>query len=191
MTHATYNPSDPVDRARISYFLESGQVIACATESVWGLSCDADNPQAVAKLRELKKRPRDKGLILVTGTKKHLDFLFECLPKPLLDKIDNYWPGYCTLLIPDPLSRIPPWIKGNNDKVAVRLSQHKTICQLSSLWQGLLVSTSANPTGQEPATQATEVQDYFSDKLPIIASELGTQANVSPIIDLQTEEKVR
>lgn len=191
MANNTYNPADPIDQARINFFLETGQVFACATESVWGLTCDADNQQAVARLRAMKNRPEDKGLILVTGVQQQLDFLFDSLPQSTIETINNYWPGYCTLLIPDPLSRIPPWIKGNSDKVAIRLSQHTSLCQLSNLWQGLLVSSSANPAGQDPARKITELQEYFSQDLPIITSTLGGQATVSPIIDVQTGQTIR
>ena len=41
--------------------LAEGGVIACPTEAVWGLSCDPDKPEAVARLLYLKQRPVEKG----------------------------------------------------------------------------------------------------------------------------------
>ena len=45
--------------------LLDGEVIACPTEAVWGLSCDPENEEAVECLLALKARPASKGLILV------------------------------------------------------------------------------------------------------------------------------
>ena len=39
--------------------LKAGGVILHASDTVWGLACDASNPEAVAKLRAIKGR--DKG----------------------------------------------------------------------------------------------------------------------------------
>ena len=47
--------------------LRLGKVIAYPSEGVWGLGCDPRNKEAVLKLLNLKKRPMDKGLILVAS----------------------------------------------------------------------------------------------------------------------------
>ena len=47
--------------------LRLGEVIAYPSEGVWGLGCDPRNKKAVLKLLNLKKRPMDKGLILVAS----------------------------------------------------------------------------------------------------------------------------
>ena len=47
--------------------LRTGQVIAYATEAVFGLGCDPDNEQAVMRLLDIKQRPMAKGLILVAA----------------------------------------------------------------------------------------------------------------------------
>ena len=48
--------------------LRDGGVIAYPTEAVWGLGCDPFNPDAVNRLLALKKRSKNKGLILAAGS---------------------------------------------------------------------------------------------------------------------------
>ena len=48
--------------------LHQGQLVACPTEAVWGLSCDPDNDEALANLIRLKQRDPAKGVIVVAAS---------------------------------------------------------------------------------------------------------------------------
>lgn len=52
--------------------LQKQQVIAYPTEAVFGLGCDPDSESAVEALLALKKRPKDKGLILIADNYEQL-----------------------------------------------------------------------------------------------------------------------
>ena len=45
--------------------LREGGTILYPTDTVWGLGCDATNPEAVAKIFEIKKRADSKSLVLL------------------------------------------------------------------------------------------------------------------------------
>ena len=47
--------------------LRSGGVILYPTDTVWGLGCDATNPEAVARIFAIKKRPDSKSLVLLAS----------------------------------------------------------------------------------------------------------------------------
>ena len=47
--------------------LKEGGVILYPTDTVWGLGCDATNPEAVAKIYEIKKRSDSKSLVLLAN----------------------------------------------------------------------------------------------------------------------------
>ena len=61
--------------------LQKGAVIAYPTEAVYGLGCDPNNISAVKRILELKKREKEKGLILIAAN-------FEQL-KPFLLPLEN------------------------------------------------------------------------------------------------------
>lgn len=47
--------------------LRNGGVILYPTDTVWGLGCDATNPEAVARIYEIKKRSDSKSLVLLAS----------------------------------------------------------------------------------------------------------------------------
>jgi L-threonylcarbamoyladenylate synthase len=168
-----------------------GGVIACPTEAVWGLSCDPLSETAVASLLELKRRPRSKGLILVAATMSQLEWLLQGLPASQLARLELSWPGPSTWLIPH-LDRVPPWIHGDHDTVAVRVSAHPVVSALCRCWGGALVSSSANPAGAQPALHSFQVRRYFGERLDcIVPGALGGARRPSVIKHLASDEIVR
>ena len=171
--------------------LRAGGVIACPTEAVWGLSCDADNAEAVAHLLALKKRPVAKGLILVAASEQQLEFLLHDLSAPQRQSLAETWPGPATWLIPHH-NRVPPWIRGEHATVAVRVSAHPVVSALCKAWGGPLVSTSANRAGATPAREAFQVQRYFGNELAyILAGRIGQSGRPTTIRDLASGDIVR
>jgi L-threonylcarbamoyladenylate synthase len=47
--------------------LRNGGVILYPTDTVWGIGCDATNPEAVAKVYAIKKREDSKSLVLLAS----------------------------------------------------------------------------------------------------------------------------
>ena len=171
--------------------LEAGGVIACATESVWGLSCDPWVETAVERILLLKQRPPDKGLILVAGDEAQLEFLLADLPQPLRSKMRMSWPGPNTWLVPHH-DRIPELVRGRFSSVAVRVSGHPRVRQLCRAFGGPLVSTSANRAGAPPAKTRFDVLRAFGQALDdVLPGNVGGVARPSTIRDVFTDEVVR
>lgn len=131
--------------------LRNGGVIAYPTEAVWGLGCDPFDEPAVLRLLAIKQRPVDKGLILVAARADQFDGLldWEALPGERRAAVMRSWPGPNTWIVPAS-PRVPRWITGAHDGVAVRVSAHPVVVALCEAF-GPLVSTSANRSGEPPA----------------------------------------
>lgn len=171
--------------------LRAEGVIACPTEAVWGLSCDPDSELAVFRLLQLKQRPVAKGLILVAASESQLGFLLHDLPEEQRERLSRSWPGPSTWLVPH-RNRLQPWIYGEHDTVAVRVSNHPVVQQLCRAWGGPLVSTSANPAGAQPPRMAYGVQRYFGHELDeILPGHVGEQSRPSQIRDLASGKILR
>jgi L-threonylcarbamoyladenylate synthase len=138
----------PVDAAAL---LRRGGVIAYPTEAVWGLGCDPFDEAAVMRLLALKQRPVDKGVILIAGELSQFEGLldWEALPTDRAESVFATWPGPFTWIVPT-TGRVPHWITGAHDGVAVRVSAHPGVRALCAAHGGPLVSTSANPAGAPP-----------------------------------------
>ena len=171
--------------------LAQGGVIAGPTEAVWGLTCDPGNPDAVARLLDLKQRPVSKGLILVAADMDQLEPLLSPLTDSQRNKLALSWPGPTTWLLPHHHC-IPAWVHGEHDTIAVRVSAHPGMSALCRAWGGPLISTSANPAGSRPATAAFQVRRYFNRQLDyIFPGALGGATRPSVIRDLLTDRIIR
>ena len=108
-----------------------GQLIAYPTEAVYGLGCDPDNESAVNNLLDLKKRPVEKGLILVAANYSQVVKYVADNHIPIERRADVFscWPGPITWLLPASAST-PAWLTGGNDLIAVRISAHPVVRKL-------------------------------------------------------------
>jgi L-threonylcarbamoyladenylate synthase len=172
--------------------LHSGGVIAYPTEGVWGLGCDPFDEAAVLRILQLKKRPVEKGLILVAAGVDQIAALLAPLTAAERSTVLATWPGPTTWLLPDPEQRVPAWIKGKFATVAVRVSAHPEVIRLCRAFGGPLVSTSANPADAPPATKRVRVLTWFGTRLDyVVPGRLGGQQGPSAIRDLHSAAPVR
>ena len=176
--------------------LKQGHVIAYPTEAVWGLGCDPNQEQAFQKILNLKKRPIEKGVILLAEDIERIRHLLDPLEKSIQAQIIASWQPLktqqraTTWLLPVS-DAIPKWIYGQHDRVAIRVTQHPLCQNLCRAFDGLIVSTSANPAGLTPAKNAQQVRDYFQDQLYILDGALGQSPEPSRILDAVTGAIIR
>lgn len=172
--------------------LKSGGIIAYPTEAVWGVGCDPWNRSAVERLLRLKSRAMDKGLILACGEMDQLSFLLHGLTPEKHQILSDSWPGPNTWLVPDTSHVIPQWIKGSHDTVAVRVSKHSLIRNITALFGRPIVSTSANPAGAEPAMNALRIRQYFGRQIDyLVPGAMGGEKQPSRIRSLDTGLVIR
>jgi L-threonylcarbamoyladenylate synthase len=171
--------------------LHRGGVIAYPTEAVWGLGCDPDNDEALARLLRLKQRDPAKGVILVAASIAQFAPWLEGLPLELHAPLVASWPGPNTWLVPDN-GRSHGLVRGAHDRVALRVSAHPLVVGLCEAFGGPIVSTSANIASEPPAMSAEEVRGVFGDGLDaIVEGELGGLERPSTIRDLVTGQLMR
>ena len=172
--------------------VREGGVIAYPTEAVWGLGCDPWNEAAVMRLLALKRRPVQKGLILVASDVDQIEPLLYGLTSTQRAAVIDSWPGPNTWLLPDEENLIPAWVKGKFSSVAVRVSAHPVVKGLCEAAKMPLVSTSANPAGSTPARTKLRVSAYFGSNLNFrVQGALGDSSRPSLIRDALTQTVIR
>ena len=174
--------------------LRQGDVIAYPTEAVWGLGCDPYNRSATEALLNTKQRQLDKGLILVAANMQQAMPFLSTLSSEQLHAIEQSWldaPADRAITWLVPLSmQVPAWISGGHDRVALRVSHHPIVQELCLKFGGVIVSTSANPSGEAAARTEQEVLHYFPD-ITLVQGDTQHHAQASKIIDAISGSVIR
>lgn len=171
--------------------LKQGGIIAYPTEAVYGLGCDPHNDEAVNRIISLKGRDADKGLILIAASYQQLKPFIKQLDQDTEKELLGSWPGPVTWIVPANDS-VSSRLRGKHTSLAVRVTDHPLVQQLCNSFNGAIVSTSANPAGEEPARTAKDVKKYFENKLDyILEGETGGLAKPTEIRDALTKKVIR
>ncbi|MBP9722309.1 MAG: Sua5/YciO/YrdC/YwlC family protein [Gammaproteobacteria bacterium] len=177
-------------------FLKQGEIIAYPTEAVYGLGCDPANHQALEDLLCLKQRSTNKGLILIAADLKQVEFYIDYinLSQEIQIKLFNS-EDFITWLLPlnkKNLSKIDPLLYSNFDTIAVRISGHPVVKNLCNLFNGPIISTSANLSGADAIKDPKILQQVFINKISgIVLGDLGGYENPSTIINSITGKIIR
>jgi len=173
--------------------LQQGLLIGYPTESVFGLGCDPQQPEAVAHLIQLKQRNPDKGLILIASSFEQLLPYIDNVAESVASDAKSSWPGPVTWLWPVRQGgTFSPLLTGKHQTIAVRVSAHPVVVALCNRFKGAIVSTSANTEGKPPAKTVSEVQQYFSGQLAkVINASVGDLLQPTPIYDVMTKAEIR
>ena len=183
---------DTATRETVKSVLAGGGVITYPTEAVWGLGCNPWDQGAVQRILLIKRRPEQKGLILVAASQEQLAPLLEPLTEDQRRLLNQTWPGPVTWLIPDPNNWVPRWVRGQHTSVAVRVSAHPVVQELCHAWGKPLVSTSANRAGEPAHTTLMGVDAELGSEVDmVIKGETGPQASPSQIRDLLSGQVLR
>ncbi|WP_158774764.1 L-threonylcarbamoyladenylate synthase [Cobetia sp. L2A1] len=186
--NASAAPFDLIAVADAADCVRRGAIVAYPTEAVWGLGCDPDNGEALARLIQLKSRDAAKGLILIAGDIAQLEPWLVGISTTQREQLVASWPGPFTWLVPDN-GRAHPLLRGEHVSLAVRVSDHPLVQALCAAFDGPLVSTSANRAGEAPAMSIDEIRGTFGTSLVddvILDGPLGGYVRPSTIRDLAT-----
>lgn len=145
------SPAYRAELAAVVEHLEAGGLLAYPTETVYGFGC-ALRPRPLARLAELKQRGEDAPFLLLIPDRGAVDDLR--WTRRARELATAFWPGALTVVLDDPTAAYPPEVRGAAGGVAIRRTPHPVARALVEALGAPLTSTSANPPGGEPATDA-------------------------------------
>jgi len=164
--------SDP-DLTQAAAILKSGGLAVFPTETVYGLGADAFNTQALARVFEVKGRPRFDPLIIHIAGLSALERIadLDALASPertLLEKLTRqFWPGPLTLVLPK-RPEVPDLATAGLPTAAIRLPAHPAARKLIELAGGAVAAPSANRFGRLSPTRAEHAKAELGDLVDCI-----------------------
>ncbi|HEV7799278.1 MAG TPA: L-threonylcarbamoyladenylate synthase [Pyrinomonadaceae bacterium] len=170
-------------RIKAAEIVANGGVIAFRTDTFYGLGVDPFNREAIVRVRELKGREAAKPILLLISDANELD-RFVNNSEFLRMIAVGHWPGPLTL-IGGARPEVPVELTAGTGTIGVRLPDDEDARALVRACGGALTATSANPSGQPPARNAKEVENYFREGIDLIIDGGETIATEpSTVLDL-------
>ena len=172
--------------------LNRNDLVALPTETVYGLAGDALEPEALAKIFEVKERPFFDPLILHLENKKWLAQLIRPPEKesPVVEKLmERFWPGPLTILFPKS-DLVPDLVTAGLAQVAIRMPRHPVFVEVLRAFGKPLAAPSANRFGRVSPTRGEHVFEELAGRIPLILDAGPTIVGLESTIVRISEEKI-
>jgi L-threonylcarbamoyladenylate synthase len=171
---------------RAAEILRAGGLVAFPTETVYGLGANALDERAVARVFEVKARPRFDPLIVHIAGVEWVARLAERFPPLARELAERFWPGPLTLVVPKkPV--VPDLVTAGCPTVALRMPDHPVAQALLHAANLPVAGPSANPFGHISPTTADHVREQLGDQIDLIldggACRVGVESTVLQLTD--------
>lgn len=187
--------------------LKDGGVILYPTDTVWGLGCDATNPEAVGRIFRIKQREDSKSLVLLAASLDQIGLYVKEIPPMAIDLVEvNDKP--MTLIYPGAKTYPAPQ-EGETPKadryhlafntvasdgtVGIRIPMMEFCRQLCYKLGRPVVSTSANISGEPTPKKFKDISPAISEAVDYTVDprlEAGATGSASQIIKIGLDGQV-
>jgi L-threonylcarbamoyladenylate synthase len=161
--------------------LNTNELVAMPTETVYGLAANGLNAEAVAKIFEVKNRPFFDPLILHTYSFDQISSFVAHIPVKAKLLAKAFWPGPMTLVLAKKAC-VPDITTSGLTTVGVRVPNHKLTLELLAQLEFPLAAPSANPFKYISPTSAAHVYNQLGHKIEYILDggncEIGVESTI-------------
>src|SRR6186713_611208 len=162
---------DPAAIESAAERLAAGELVAFATETVYGLAARADDDAAVAKIFAAKGRPADHPLIVHVPDVGSAQVFAADWPAVAQQLAARFWPGPLTLIVPR-APGIAGASAGGQHSIGLRCPSHQVaqarLREAKALGVPGVAAPSANRFGRISPTRAAHVVEEFGDALLVL-----------------------
>lgn len=140
--------------------LKNGGIILYPTDTVWGIGCDATNPEAIDKIKEIKGKNAQQPLLILVESERRLQDLVE-VPEMAWEIIDLSEKPV-TIVYENP-KNLPKELLAEDGSIGIRLVKDDFCKKLIGKLNKPLVSTSANFMGAKTPLKFAEIAQGIVD----------------------------
>ncbi len=173
--------------ARGAALLRQGGVVAFPTETVYGLGANALDPVAIARIYEIKQRPRSSPLIVHVSSLAMARDLVIDWPDKAEVLARRFWPGPLTLVLPKS-DRVPLDLTAGLGTVGLRMPAHPIALALIEQAGVPIAAPSANRFTRLSPTSALHVESGLGAAVDLILAGGPSQVGIeSTVLSLAQE----
>lgn len=165
--------------------LKEGKIIAFPTDTVFGLACLCDNPQAIQKVKEAKMRDAAKPLPMMCSDKEMMK-KYVYLTENAEKLVDNLSPGKLTIVL-DKKNSVPDYVSNSFPSLAIRIPNVEHILYLIRQLGKPLLVTSANLSGEPSLASWRAVLKSLEGRIDGLVCSDAASDTASTIVDARNQ----
>ncbi|MGK6350141.1 L-threonylcarbamoyladenylate synthase [Parapedobacter sp. DT-150] len=172
----------PSDISKALDTLRAGGLILYPTDTIWGIGCDATNPDAVARVYRLKGRDQGKSLIILLDNEHQLQSYVGEVPEIAYQLIE-YTERPLTIVYSG-AKNLAPNLLAEDGSIGIRVVQHPFCTALLQRFRKPIVSTSANLSGQPAPKRFMDIAPEILEGVDYVAAyaQDDTQEGVASVV---------
>jgi L-threonylcarbamoyladenylate synthase len=181
----------PADAAAFVACIEGGGVAAFPADTVYGLACDPENPDAVARLYALKGRPADKpAAVMWFDRERALAALPDIGPRTR-EAVERLTPGGVTLLLDNPQGRFPLAAGPGGDvrTLGMRVPALAGRAAALAATRAAVLQSSANEAGGADPRSVEEIPERIREQADLVLDAGPLPGTPSTVVDLRSYEQ--
>lgn len=162
--NSTYIDKEDLNQALET--LKNGGLILYPTDTIWGVGCDATNPEAVEKVFALKGRDKTKSMVILLHNDNQLAGYVNDIPEVAYELIEAT--DRPLTIVYANAKNLAPNVIAEDGSIGIRTVNHPFCQQLLQRFRKPIVSTSANLSGQPSAGIYDEIDDDIKEGVDYI-----------------------
>ena len=179
------HPADNENISKTAEIIQKGGIAAYPTETVYGIGCNPRNEDACNRVLRIKVR-EGKPLPIICGDMEAAEKAAK-FNETARRLASYFWPGPLMLILPVK-GAYPHAVTQGTTTIGLRIPGGEVARKLAQYSGGCVVSTSANKSGQPPATTAREAWRQLGDVVDIILDGgPSPESGGSTVLDLTGE----
>jgi L-threonylcarbamoyladenylate synthase len=180
-----------VDLAPLSAALAEGACAVVPTDTVYGLVCDAAQPDACARLSAIKGRDPRQPSTVMFATLEAAETLLAPLEEALAESARALLARGATVLLPNPLGRYPHLCGDEPQRIGVRVSAFTDPLARAIDEVGAILATSANlHGGADPRTLEEVPPEITAQCAVLVDGGPAAAGRPSTVLDLSATRPV-
>lgn len=171
--------------------LKAGKLILCPTDSIYGISCDATNAEAVEKIVALKGRDANKSFIVLLNSDRMLNQCFNEIPAIVWDLVD--FSDQPLTIVMEEGKYVAPNVLNEDGSLGMRYIKNGAMNDILRKFNKPIVSTSPNRSAQATPMNFSAIDNHIKEGVDFIfPAELAEEMSNKPskIIRIKTNSEV-
>lgn len=148
--------------------IKNGGSILCPTDTIWGLSADATNEEAVEQVFQIKNRPANKSMIVLVSDLKMLQNYVDDVPAHAIHLIERS-KNPTTIIYPKG-KNLAKNVLAANGSIGIRIVNDDFCKSLIEKLNTPIISTSANLSGEDSPRNFNEVSTAIKNKVDYVVN---------------------